>query len=381
VLSRPTSDFLYILTQHQIIPKHLYEGKNFSTIPYNDAPVGTGPFRFESWDHNNNEIRLTANNQYFEGRPFLDTIVIKYYKNNADLWAALMRGEVDFVMFLNQKDYEVLSKDPSFKTYQFPSGLYFAILYNLHDPILNDRQLRHALSYAVDRKALMRAVGIDGVESNGPFYPQSQWVNKEIEPVMYDPLRAIKILNQLGWKDKDGEGIFKKENKPLILTMLVDRNQWDYYQMALVLRQQLSEVGVGLKIIFYDDENQLTKVYLANIKPQMRLRMYLGSNFDPSVLARSWYSSSSEFGRLWTYKNKKIDQLFEEGLSIKDEGQRIKDYQKIYTLIYEDQPACFLFFSVVYHALSSKVANAESLFNDYMPAYLMKQWFITNERG
>jgi len=377
-LNRPTSDFLLILTQHQIMPKHLYEGKDLFTISYNEKPIGTGPFRFESWDHDNNEIRLIANDQYFEGRPFLDAIVIKSYKDNAALWAAFMRGEVDFVKFLNQKDYEVLSKDPTFKAYQFPTGLYFAIIYNLSDPVLNNSELRHALSLAVDRKALMNAVGIDGIESNGPFYPQSPWFNKKIEPVVYDPLQAMKILNQLGWKDKNKEGILKKNNKALVLTMLVDRNRWFYYQIALTLRQQLSEIGVGLRVAFYDNENQLTKDYLAQVKPQMWLRMFGAGNVDPADMVYSWYSSSSEYGRIWAYKNKTIDQLFEHGRITKDIQERVKDYQKVNALIDEDQPACFLFFSVLYNAVSSKVGNTEGFFNDYMPGYLMKQWFMTN---
>ncbi len=96
----------------------------------------------------------------------------------------------------------------------------------------------------------------------------------------------------------------RKKRKPLVLTMLVNRNSSYYRQMAIVLRQQLSEVGIGLKIVFYDDENQLTKDYLARVKPQMWLRMFLGSSYDPSDIAYSWYSSSSEFGRLWEYQNK-----------------------------------------------------------------------------
>lgn len=379
VLKKP---FVLILLklECEILPKHLYEHTDLLKNPHNYSPVGTGPFRFQSWDHLTNEIVLAANNGYFEGRPFLDRIVIKVYKDNVSLWTALMRGDVDFVKFLNQKDYEVLSKDPAFKTYQFPTGFYFAIVYDLHDPVLNNREFRHAINYAVDRKALMRAVGIDGVESNGPFYYQSSWINKEIEPVSYDPLRAIKTLNQLGWRDMDEAGILKKKNKPLVLTMLVDHNSWYYCQMALVLRQQLSEVGVGLKIEFYDNENQLTKDYLAHTKAQMWLRMFMGRSYNPLDIVYSWYSSTSEFGRIWNYKDKKVDQLFEQGLSIRDEKQRIKVYQKIYSLVYEDQPACFLFFPVIYSVVSSKVSNTAEFFNDNMPDYLIKQWFIANGR-
>lgn len=165
-----------------------------------------------------------------------------------------------------------------------------------------------------------------------------------------------------------------------MLTMLVNRNDEYYRRMALVLRQQLSEVGIALKIVFYDNENQLTSGYLDKIKPQMWLRMFAGGVGDPSELTRTWYSGSSEFGHLWPYQNTAIDRLFEQGLTLHDSERRAEIYRKIHALIYEDQPAGFLFYLVSYHAISRKFGGTNGFFTDYMPDYLMKEWFIANER-
>ncbi len=377
-LDKPCPTLLFKLVR-EILPKHLYEKTSLIDNPHNYRPIGTGPFLFQSWNQKNNEITITFNKDYFEGRPFLDKIIVKTYIDNTALWAALMRGEVDLVNFLNYEDYQVLRKDHTFNTYQIPNGLYFAIVYNLHDPILYDKDLRHALSCAVDRKAIMEAGGINGVESNGPFYPQSPWINKDIEPTSYNPVRARMLLAGRGWV-LNSEGILEKANKPLILTMLVASNQLQYRQMALMLRQQFAEIGIGLKIVFYEDESELTPEYLDRLKPQMWLRMFEGLNIEPSVNVLSWYSGSSEFGRLWSYKDENIDQLFVKGLNIKEDIQRAEVYQEIHALIDEDQPACFLFFSVLYHAISSKVLNTEGFFTDCMPVYLIKNWFIPKER-
>lgn len=377
VLKRPFPGFLFTLAR-EILPQHLYEHTDLLTNPHNYSPVGTGPFRFVSWDKQTNQIVLEANDHYFEGRPFLDKIVVKTYENNSDLWAALMRGEIDLVNFLNYQDYRTLSKDPTFKTYQVPSGLYFALIYNMHDPILFDHDLRHAVNYAIDRKALMQVAGINGIESNGPFYPQSPWFNKEVEAPSYNPVRARLMLAWRGWTlGKDG--ILEKAGQPLILTMLVDRNRQFYYQMALVLRQELSEIGIALKIVFYDDESQLTPEYLEQIKPQMWLRM-LGGKMDPSDMVRNWYSSSNEFGCLWSYQNEAIDRLFDQGLTLKDDQQRKDIYRKIHALIYEDQSTCFLFYMMSYHAVSNRLNNTDIFFTGYMPDYTLKDWFINERR-
>jgi ABC-type transport system substrate-binding protein len=150
--------------------------------------------------------------------------------------------------------------------------------------------------------------------------------------------------------------------------------------MALVLRQQLSEAGIGIKIVFYDDENQLTKDYLARMKPQMWLRMFQGESDDPSDMADNWYSSSSEFGRLWKYHDPVVDQLFELGRTLPDGALRNEIYQRLHALIYKDQSTCFLFFPVTYHAIAAGVANTDEFFTTYMPDYQLKDWFITPER-
>lgn len=378
ILRQPFPSFLSKLSLG-ILPEHLYRGTNLFTNAHNYSPVGTGPFRFQSWDRVTNEIILVANPDYFEGRPFLDKIVIKTYQDSTDLWAALMRGEVNLAMFLNHQDYEILSKDPAFKTYQIFNGFYFAIVYNIHDTLLSNYSLRHAINYAIDRKALMQETGMDGVESNGPFCPQSTGFNKNVKTVSYDPLKVQSILTRCGWK-LNSEGILEKSGRPLVLTMLVSNSRQSYRQMALVLRQQLSEVGIALKIIYYDDESQLTKDYLARVKPQMWLRMLKGDSDDLSDIVNVWYSSSSESGRLWKYHDKTLDRLFELGRSLPDGPRRDGIYQHIHALIYENQPACFLFFSVMYHAVAASVADTDDFFTMHMPIYQLKDWFINPER-
>ncbi len=380
VLKQPSAHFLVRLIIG-ILPEHLYKGTRLAGNVHNYFPIGTGPFRFQSWKHTTNEIVLTANRVYFEGRPYLDRIVIKTYPDNAALWAALMRGELDLVKFLNRQDYEVLSKDPAFRTYQIPSGTYFAIVYNTHNHLLHDHDLRCAINYAIDRKSLMERAGISGVESNGPFYPESDGFNKKVETASYNPVRARLLLAGRGWK-LGNDGLLEKDQEPLMLTMLVNKNRPDCRQMALILRQQLSEVGIGLKVIFYDNENQLTKDYLDRVGAHMWLRMFLGgqNNLKPEDVTRSWYSASSEFGRLWSYQDDGIDRLFEQGLLIKDDRQRAAIYQKIHALVYEDQSACFLFFSVTYHAVAAKVANTEDFFTVHMPGEVLKNWLINDER-
>ncbi len=111
-------------------------------------------------------------------------------------------------------------------------------------------------------------------------------------------------------------------------------------------------------------------------KPQAWLRLFIGWGLDVSTVAGIWYSSSSEVGKLWDYKNKEVDHLFELGSITEDTDERAEIYQRIHKIIYKDQPACFLFFPVGYSAINSDFKNTDEYFDLYTPTYTMKDWYV-----
>ncbi len=366
----------------EIIPKHIYQGEDIKTNAFNYHPIGTGSFRFNHWDRATDTIELTANPKYFEGRPYLDRIVIKTYPDNEKLWVALMRGEIDLARFINYEDYKILKKDPAFKAYAINSTMYFAMVFNPHDPVYHDVEVRRAVAHAIDRARLMRVSSINGIESTGPFNPDSPAFNPGVKPLEYDFRKARVMLMHRGWKDPalDANGgeykIRRKGGKNLELRLLVDAQRDVYARMAKVIFLNLAIVGIDTKIILYNDEKELTPEFLEKYKPQAWLRFFQGLGLNPYATTRSWYSSSTQFGRLWPYKNEKVDSLFECARTTTDIKKRIALYQQIHKVIYEDQPACFLFSPVTFHAVTAKFQNTGGVFNAYMPTYTLKDWYI-----
>jgi len=147
-LNEPSSYFLYRLIG-EILPRHLLKEDKKKKCSFNFHPVGTGPFRFKYWTKED-EIVLEYNPDYYGGRPNLDKIIVKTYPNSRDVWAALMRNEVDFILFIEREDYEVVKDDPTFKAYAIPADSYYAVVYDLSDPILADKRVREAIAYGID---------------------------------------------------------------------------------------------------------------------------------------------------------------------------------------------------------------------------------------
>jgi len=384
VLKKPSVPFLYRMVRY-IMPKHILQNKDLNKADFNLHPIGTGPFRFKEWTKDN-QIILEYNPDYYEGRPYLDKIIVKSYPDSRDIWTALMRGEVDYVEFIEREDYEIAKKDPSFKTYAIPADYYYGILYNLNDPILADKKIREAIAYGIDRRSLIeRAAGGYGLECNGPFYPDSLGFNPLVKPFAYNPEKSQELLAQAGWHDIDNDGILEKEGEELELRVLVDAKSDVYKKIIMVIRQQLQEIGIKIKIFLYNDGSELTKDFLEQNKPQAHLTFLLAGVDSVGQVKLEWCSKEAKrVSKLWSCINEEVDRLFELGEVTQSKEERQKIYQNIHQLIYADQPACFFYFPFVFHAISNKFKNIGDFFTLNMPYYKMKDWYFraeSKERG
>lgn len=375
LLTRPSPSFIYRLIR-EIIPEHIFEKSDIKNSSFNFHPVGTGPFRFKQWTKDD-QIILEYNPDYYEGRPYLDKIIVKTYVDSKELWVALMRQEVDLSLFIERQDYEILKNDPAFKSYAFPTDSYFAIVYNLNDSVLADKRVRQAIAYGIDRKNLIEEIGFGyGMECLGPFYPGSEGFNPQVQAVEFNPDRAIALLSEAGWEDANKDGVLEKTGKDLEISMLLDERDEVYRRMAMLIRQELQVIGIKLTVQLYNDDSALTEEFLQKSKPQAQLKLVL-AGINPDQQEEVW--SSQAFGRfnnIWEYKNDGVKRYFVLGKTTTDKKKREWIYQEIHRFIYEDQPVCFLYFPSWFHAVSSKFGNTDELFSLSMPFHSMKKWYV-----
>jgi peptide/nickel transport system substrate-binding protein len=378
-LKQPYTPFLYKLVR-EIAPRHLYQNADIHHFSFNYKPIGTGPFKFKEWK--GNQITLEANEEYFEGRPYLDQIVFKTYPTRSEVWSAFMRQEIDLVRLISIEDYEVTKRDPTFKTFSHAGLVYCAILYNLKDPILSDKRVRQAIAHSIDKKKIIgKAEKGYGVESLGPFSKESWGFSENIQPYSYDPDKAVSILNEAGWQRMDQNGIRIKNEAKLVLKLLVDSRNEKLKTIAMMLRQQLQEVGIALQIRLYSNNDVLVR---ESVSAQAQLRMEFGGGADPGEVAKLWHSSQWPKARLWFHDGQlasEIDELIYLGQTTQERDVRKKIYNDLHEKIYQEQLACFLYFPSFFHAVSAKVQNAELFLNARMPDYILKDFYLDPKRG
>lgn len=363
----------------RIVPKHLLSDASNQEAEFSRHPVGTGPFRFVEWAPDD-KITLVANEEYFERRPYLDRIeVITFPKANPRmLWGMLIRDEIDVAVgLLMPRDLHVIQNDPYFQTYTYTTvaSHYYMLLYNLREPLFSDRNVRMAISHAIDTQSVIDEVLLGyGQVCTGPFHPTLSWAyNPEVEPVKYDPVKALDLLNETGWRDVDEDGFLEKGGKEFEFVLVMDEGDEVKERAARVVRQQLNDIGIRMKARFLG-MNDLLDV-LQSGAYQATFTQLNGAG-DPDHASWAWHSSMIGGFNFAFYENSEVDRLFESGrLAVEDE-ERTKIYRSIHALIASDAPATFLFFPETAEGVAARFKGVKSYLHTGFYGSI-KDWYIS----
>jgi len=334
-----------------IIPKHVLENVDINTASFNRKPIGTGPFRFVEWV-SDEKIVVEANPQYFQGKPNLNGIVYRIIPETAlNEMETLTRG-VDYAG-LFPYEYRRMKQVDFLRTYSQPSLGYTYIGYNLKNPAFQDRRVRRALTYAINREEIVQYVlyGL-GTVASGPFPNHLWYSNPNVKPLPYDPEKARQLLAEAGWKDKNRDGILIKDGKPFAFNLITNSGNDTRRDVGVLVQRQLRELGIDVKFELYEWSVFLKN--FINVKHFDACILGWSLSVDPDAY-EIWHSSQIEKGfNFVSYRNPELDRLWEEGRREYDIEKRKNIYWRIHELIAEDQPYTFLYVPLGISALQKK---------------------------
>jgi len=339
-----------------IIPKHLLERENINTTSFNRKPIGTGPFRFAEWV-SDEKIVVEANPRYFEGRPNLDRIVYRIIPETALSEMELLTGGVDDAGVYPYQ-FRRMSQTPFLKIYSQPSLGYTYIGYNFKSDLFQDRRVRLAMTYAINRQEIVQYVlyGL-GKVATGPFPNHLWYANPYVKPIPYDPKKARQLLAEAGWNDADGDGILDREGKPFRFTLITNSGNDTRRDVGVLVQRQLREIGIDVKFELYE-----WSVFLKNFINAKHFDACLlgwALSVDPDAY-EIWHSSQIEKGfNFVSYRNPEVDRLLEKGRREYGQEKRKEIYWRIHELMAEDQPYTFLYVPLGMTALRKKFSLLE----------------------
>jgi peptide/nickel transport system substrate-binding protein len=339
-----------------IIPKHLLEKEDINTTAFNRRPIGTGAFRFVEWV-TDEKIVVEANAQYFEGRPLLDRIIYRIIPETSLSEMEILTQGIDY-SGIYPHQYRRISQIPFLKAYSQPSLGYTYIGYNQKHAVFQDKKVRQALTYAINREEIVQYVlyGLGAVAS-GPFPNHLWYSNPNVKPFPYDPQKARQLLAEAGWKDTNGDGILDREGKPFRFTLITNSGNETRRDVGVLVQRQLRELGIDVTFELYEWSVFLSN--FINVKHFDACILGWGLSVDPDAY-EIWHSSQIEKGfNFISYRNPEIDRLWEEGRKEYDIERRKQIYWRIHELMAEDQPYTFLYVPLGISTLQRKFSLAE----------------------
>ena len=155
-------------------------------------------------------VTLEAFDNFFGGKAKIGTFIMKVVNQDA-IAAELTSGNIDIIDVKELKSDEVKElEDAGFTKYSIADNMYQYISFNMRMPVFQDKNLRQAITYAIDRQSILdNIVEGRGELINSPFIPNA-WSTpdaSDLNDYAYNPDKAIELLEASGWKDTDGDGI------------------------------------------------------------------------------------------------------------------------------------------------------------------------------
>ncbi len=248
-----------------ILPKHIWEAgaEDFETFE-DSKMVGTGAFRFHEWKKGE-YLSLTANPDYYGGRPKFSGIVYTLFANRDTLVQSLIRGEIDVALNLYPDQLPRLQKEAKVEVYRYSGNGFTQLAANSFDdpaskghPALKDYRVRQAMELAMDKNEIL-SVALSGAGTVGTtLIPEStpEWhlalpANKIRS---YNPAAAKALLESAGYVDRNGDGIREgKDGKPLDFRFFVRSDNSREVKAGQMIQGYLKEVGIATRLSTIDD--------------------------------------------------------------------------------------------------------------------------------
>jgi len=378
--------FLAAHGQYGILPKHVLgsmDAKTLNTAAYNTAPTVTnGPFKFVSWEKGQ-QVTMARNDNYWAGPPYLDQWIYKVLPDSVAVTNQLKTGEID-IGPIDPGQFDALTGVSTVVRTEFPVPTFTFYAYQLDPakpagPLFQDKAVRQALLYALDRQSMIQAIYFGhGQVANSPEPPTS-WAYKAKPQVLYtfDKAKAASMLDAAGWA-KGPDGIRAKNGQKLKFSMITNAGNKQRESLLTVMQQAWHDIGVEATpslIQFPQLVSQIVDIRTFDV-------FLVGFNWsvdpDESALFHSRNTAPGGFNG-FDFKNDQVDSILDQAIGTLDQTKRKQLYGQFQDIMSDVVPAPILFFNTGIWGVNSRVQNTDfGPFNQYQFRPWLKNVWVTD---
>lgn len=314
-----------------IIPKHLLDGQDLTTASFNQAPVGTGRYKFVEWDKTGGSITLEKNADYYDKVPNIDRVVYKTVAVENTKALMLESGEADLA-WLNANYAEKFRGKDGYQNIDFTTADYRAVsVDNRTDFWIKNKDSVGVLNYAIDKDAVVKSVlNNQGSTAYSPIQLNAFGGNTAADIYKYDLNKFAQEMGALGWS-KGADGIYERNGDKFHFTIQVRDYEEERIDIANIVSKQLKEAGVDMeiKLVTKFDWKAGYNGFLSGYAVE----------FDPDALYAQFTTDGSS--NTMKYSNPVVDEILTQARHEKDASARKNLYGQ-FEVAFSQQPASVL---------------------------------------
>lgn len=381
-LNQPYISFLEKLSIG-IISENFWSGvssQEFTLDERNLKPIGAGPFKITGVKTKNKNIvkyTLKSYGDYTLGRPYINKIKLKFFKNEDNLVRALRSGKVSQAGAISPEQAEELNKkrDPEL----VKLSRVFALFFNQsNNNILGNDEVIRAMELVIDKNRIINEVlrGYGEVATSPIINGIEDVLERDRNELLAE---AAGILEKEGYSS-NSSGVREKDGNRLSFTISTG-NTAELQKTAEIIKEELAEIGISVELKIFD-LGDLNQDIIRNRDFEILLFGQVISN--ESDLFAFWHSSQrSDPGlNITGYSNSEVDKLLEEIVTNYREEDQSEKISSIIEKIKGDRPAIFLYYPEYIYFMSPKVKgeNITKISEPRERFSSINSWYIFEDR-
>jgi peptide/nickel transport system substrate-binding protein len=316
------------------------------------APVGTGPFKFVSFDQSQNTVELASFPEYWDTPTKIQKLKIKTVTEASQLQAELQTGGVDLAPVpsnLTPDTVKSLSELPMLKVEQFDGSNIQYLGMNTQSPPLDNPKIRQAIGYAVDREKIIRELLSGQAKIAFSILPASSWAYTPGTQYNYDPAKAKQLIQEAGYK-----------NEPIKFKFASGNAAYNSFVQAI----QSSLIGVGLNVEVEPLDPTTLRDQLGRGQFQLNTGVWIGGNQDP-IFLKDLFTTGRIPGEGVSccnrsrYSNPEVDTILDQAINEVDRAKAKDLYVKAWEKVSADLPLYPLWYPANMVISNKRIGNVK----------------------
>jgi len=386
LLPEPFAPFLDYLS-FGILPEHLLGGLTLEEMidhPFNLAPVGTGPFRFQRLLVENDRIVgvvVEAFEEYYLDRPYLDEIVFRFYPTSEDALTAYQSGEVEGIGDVEDSILSDVLAEPDLAIYTAREPLLTMVYLNLNNPevgFLQNPDFRRAMMASINRDLIIENVYHgQAVPANGPIIPGTWAYYNDLEKITYDMIEAERLFEATGVTyDADGEVYLTEDDLEVAITLL-HPDTAEHTAIAQQIQSDWGALGILVELEAKPYDEVLSDLEARDYQTAL-VDINLTNSPDPDPYP-FWGQAQMKSGQNYAeWDNRSASEYLEQARMTVDMGERERLYRNFQVLFMRELPSLPLFYPVYTYAITDDIkgVNMGPVFDPADRFNSVNSWYI-----